>query len=193
MLNSLQSDILIVTMDLESLCTNISHDRGLEALGFYLRDHDTTPPSEFICELASLVLKLNYFAFGKDFFLQIKGTAMGSTFAPNYANLYVGFFEHHFVFDSLRNPFFTKILKWFRYVDDIFFVWAGTEEDLTTFGTFLNGCNPDRKFSIEYYAKRVHFLDMWIESNDVILLPPSIKKRLIGTQPFSLAALIPLP
>lgn len=44
-------------------------------------------------------------------FLQIKGTAMGSTFAPNYANLFVGFFEYNVVFNHTRNPFVAKIIK----------------------------------------------------------------------------------
>uniref|UniRef100_A0A0E9XLE0 Uncharacterized protein n=1 Tax=Anguilla anguilla TaxID=7936 RepID=A0A0E9XLE0_ANGAN len=37
------------------------------------------------------------------------------------------------------------------------------------------------------------FLMCGLNLMTVILLPPCIKKRLIGTQPFSLAALIPLP
>ncbi len=55
---------------------------------------DAIPPSEFLIEMASYVLKYNYFNFDKDFFLQISGTAMGSIFAPNYANLFIGYNEH---------------------------------------------------------------------------------------------------
>ena len=91
-IKDLPRDTILVTLDVESLYTNISHERGLDALGFYLQGRTELPPSVFICELASLVLKLNYFSFIGDFYLQLKGTSMGSTFAPDYANLYMGFF-----------------------------------------------------------------------------------------------------
>lgn len=55
-ITDLPADILLVTLDVESLYTNISHERGLDALGFYLQDHTDLPPSHFIIELASLVL-----------------------------------------------------------------------------------------------------------------------------------------
>lgn len=61
-----------------------------------------SPPSELICELASQVLKINYFAFEKRFFLQISGVAMGSTLAPNYAILYMGYFEHKSICELTR-------------------------------------------------------------------------------------------
>ncbi len=38
----------------------------------------------------------------RDFFLQISGTAMGSSFPPNYANLFMGYFEHRYVFDAQK-------------------------------------------------------------------------------------------
>ncbi len=54
---------------------------------------DAIPPSEFLIEMASYVLKYNYFNFDKDFFLQISGTEI---FAPNYANLFMGYIEVYY-------------------------------------------------------------------------------------------------
>ena len=65
------------------------------------------------------------------------------------------------------------------YCIDMFFVWASTEEEFIF--SFLNGCNPDLKFSVEYDAKRVHFLDMWIQFNDDNVTLLCIKKRQICT------------
>lgn len=56
-IKALDVDIFLVTLDVQSLYTNIPHERGPEALGFYLQDGTDFPPSEFICELASLGLK----------------------------------------------------------------------------------------------------------------------------------------
>lgn len=41
-ITDLPADILLVTLDVESLYTNISHDRGLDALGFYWMSHLVT-------------------------------------------------------------------------------------------------------------------------------------------------------
>ncbi len=153
----------MVTLDVERLYTNIPHERGLDALGFYLQDRTDLPLSEFIFELASLVLKLNYSSFIGDFYLQLKGTSMSFTFAPDFANLYMGFFEYNFVFNPDKNPFCQKILKWYRYLDDTFSLFQGKMDELLDFVSFLNGVFTDLKFSLEYDLQRVSFLDMWIE------------------------------
>lgn len=56
-IKALAGDIFLVTPDVQSLYTNIPHERRTEALGFYLQDGTDFPPSEFLCELASLGLK----------------------------------------------------------------------------------------------------------------------------------------
>ena len=63
-----------------------------------------------LVDLAQLVLTSNYFFFRGVFFLQTKGTAMGSTMAPNYANLYLGMFEKQVVLNPDLNPFLSNIL-----------------------------------------------------------------------------------
>lgn len=47
--------------------------------------------------------------------LQTKGTAKGSTFAPNYANFYVGI-ENRYVLNAEVNSFFTHIFTWYRFL-----------------------------------------------------------------------------
>lgn len=56
-------DIFLVALDVQSLSTNIPHERGPDALGFFLQHGTDFPPSELICELASLGLELNCFSF----------------------------------------------------------------------------------------------------------------------------------
>lgn len=87
------ADCLLVTLDIASLYTNIPHSGGLEAVEFFLNQASTSKPSaECVSSLTELVLTTNYFLHGNDHYLQTKGTAMGSTMAPNYANLFMGFF-----------------------------------------------------------------------------------------------------
>lgn len=77
-LNGLPKTSLLLTLDIKSLYTNISHKKGLIALRHFFSSHgDVIPPSELLIEMASYVLKYNYFSFDKDCFLQISGSAMG--------------------------------------------------------------------------------------------------------------------
>ncbi len=79
-------------MDVTSLYTNIPHTEGLLALNYFLdfRSDDEGLPTKFIVDMDELVLTKNYFLFEKKFYLQIEGTTIGATIAPDYANLYLG-------------------------------------------------------------------------------------------------------
>lgn len=45
---------------------------------------------DFLWELTTFTLESNDFLFKDTFYLQIQGTAMGSAFASNFANVYIG-------------------------------------------------------------------------------------------------------
>ncbi len=139
-LQDLSDTVLLLTLDISSLYTNITHKNGLNALTYYLAECDETsfPPSDFLVDMASYVLKYNYFNFDKDFYLQVNGMAMGSIFAPNYANLFMRYFEHRYVYNCDVNPFCSHIMKWYRYIDDIFCIFWGDLEESHEFVTVLN-------------------------------------------------------
>lgn len=160
----LPANIMLATFDVESLYTNIPHDGGISAIEFFLSAyHETRTPSvECIKRLTEIVLTRNFFMFKNDFFLQIKGTAMGSTMAPNYANLFVGHFEHNVVLNQAVNPFFHNILFYRRFIDDILVLWKGTETQLSEFQDFLNEKNDNLKFSGVFDKEKISFLDIMI-------------------------------
>ena len=117
-ISDLPEDTWLLTLDVTSLYTNIAHEAGLDALKFYLSQRDQTvkPPNQFIIDLASYVLKYNYFSFDNEFFLQVSGTSMGSIFAPNFANLFMGHFEENCVYNTEKNVFKENIIKWYRFI-----------------------------------------------------------------------------
>ena len=57
-------------------------------------------------------------------------------------------------------------LVWFRYIDDIFFIWAPGKEHLETFLQELNNFNPDLKFTYESNEKEIPFLDLKVKLNE---------------------------
>ena len=68
--------------------------------------------------LMKLVLILNNFVFNGVNYLQKKGTAMGTRAAPNFANVFMGYYENRFVYQSRCFKRFIK--SWWRYIDDTF-------------------------------------------------------------------------
>ncbi|XP_068090322.1 vomeronasal type-2 receptor 26-like [Hyperolius riggenbachi] len=133
-------DLLLVTFDVESLYTSIPHDGGVEAIDWFLMTRSDLSHDQrlFVLELLNVVLRLNYFTFQGDFFLQLRGTAMGSNVAPSYANLYMGLFEEAFVYSNCLYQRYAKC--WYRFIDDIFCVWAGPRSALDQFLIDLSQC-----------------------------------------------------
>ena len=177
-ITDLPDDVFLVTFDVASLYTNIPHDGGVEALGFYLSNRDTNcnPPNQFIIDLTNWVMKKNYFKFNGEFYLQVSGTSMGSICAPNYANLYVGFFEKNCVFNPELNAHLPKILKWYRYIDDVICLYQGSADELQDFYKLLNSFNSNLQFTMEYSDEKVHFLDMWVVKDNSSLFTTLYRK-----------------
>ena len=87
--NSFSSETILVTLDVASLYTNIDHEEGAKACFKKLQTRKyKSISSGTLKDLILLVLRSNVFRFGLSFYKQIKGTPMGTPFAPNYANLF---------------------------------------------------------------------------------------------------------
>ena len=148
---------ILATLDVSSLCSNIDTDDGLAIIEEELaKTGQTQPSAKTLTCLLEKVLKLNNFAFDNHNFIQVKGTAMGTRAAPNFANVYMGRFEDTFVY---RTEWYHYIIDWVRFIDDIFFIWKGDESSLATFIKYLNGVESSIKFTHEKFYKSVNFLD----------------------------------
>ena len=121
---------------------------------------------ETIVKFINLVLTCNNLTFQGQHFVQQTGTAMGTKMAPSYANLYMGRLEDHFLKGATDKP-----LMWFRYIDDIFFIWTHGEEKLTDFFNFCNSFDPHIKFEQTKSTTSIPFLDVQvINSNGKLAL-----------------------
>ena len=106
------------------------------------------------------ILTCNSFKFHDKFYLQISGTAMGTKMAPNYANLFMGQLEEQILNDAPLKP---KV--WWRFIDDIFVVWPHGTTTLQTFFNFINEIHDSIKFTYEFSATEIHFLDVTVRLN----------------------------
>jgi len=108
------------------------------------------------------------------------GTAMGTPMACNYANIFMDNFE-----TKLLNDYFKKSGKrpliWFRFIDDIFFIWNDDQQSLNDFLNFcqnysdLKKMKSKIKFEVCQSIERVNFLDVTV----------SIKEGTLATTVFS--------
>ncbi|XP_072332649.1 uncharacterized protein [Scyliorhinus torazame] len=113
----------LVTMDVSALYTSIPHDDGIAATASVLNTDNCQSP-DAILQLICFILDHNVFTFDK-FFIQTHGTAMGTKFAPQYANIFMHKFEQDLLTaQDLQPTLYT------RYIDDIFFLWTHGEESL---------------------------------------------------------------
>jgi hypothetical protein len=146
---------LLVTGDVTSLYTNMDIDRTLQTVRDAFQRHPNRKrPDDEILQLLELTMKNNDFLFAGLVFLQIFGTAMGKNFAPNCANLYLEDFD-----DKAMHNFNIKPLFFYRFLDDTFFLWPGTEIELKEYETFLNNLIPDITITLEHSPTHVNFLD----------------------------------
>ena len=108
--------------------------------------------SDTLVELAEIVLKNNIFQFDEKTFKQVRGTAIGTKFAPPYAILFMADLDEKILSASEKKP-----MIWWRYIDDIFFIWRHGEESLEKFLNKLNSFHPTIKFTAEYSKETIHF------------------------------------
>jgi hypothetical protein len=71
-------------------------------------------PVEDLVSLARLILENNYFEFDEKIFRQKLGTAIGTKFAPGFANIFMGHLEEKFLETCELKPW----VCW-RFMDDI--------------------------------------------------------------------------
>ena len=169
---ALPHDAILVTMDVEALYPNIDQREGAEACEEALRTRSNqTFSAALIKRLILTVLQSNCMQFGTRFFHQIKGTAMGTPMAVNFANLFMSKFERSLL-DAFEKKHGMRPLIWLRFIDDVFFVWSGDESSLKIFIDFCNnyatetGMQSTIRFTSSYSKTSVEFLDMIVSIKD---------------------------
>ena len=149
-------------MDVVGLYPNIPRDKGLSALRKRLNERDKKGVStDTLVEFVELVLKNNIFNFNKKSLKQKRGTAIGAKFALPYSILFMPELEEKILEIVDNNPYL-----WWRYRDDIFFIWEHGEEKLRNFVETLNAILPTTKFTTEWSQKSNNFLDVTVSLID---------------------------
>ena len=120
-LAQLPEGTIFCTLGIVGFYPNIPHDEGLAFLKVVLDNRvDKQVLTDTLIELAELVLNNNIFEFSDKTYKQIRGTPIGTKFAPLYAVLFMAALEENILNKVKKKP----NVSW-RYTDDIFF-YLGT-------------------------------------------------------------------
>ena len=145
---------LLITLDVESMYTNIDHDKGLEAIANVFEECEKTPKFYAVMKLLELSLKRNDFEFDERHFIQVSGTSMGKKWAPHYADIFMAKFEKDSLAKCRLKPHF-----WRRFLDDIFMIWTHGIQAFQEFLDILNSHLPPIKFKAVIHDTTIDFLD----------------------------------
>ena len=156
--------IILITIDVKSLYTNIPNDEGIKACIDMLKEYNSISPEveQSVFNTLTLILNKNSFSFNNEHFLEIHGTAMGSTMAPTYAKIFVAMLERKLLNQAPQDLI---PIEWIRFIDDIFAIFTHGLDKLKTFLTYINNIHPTIKMFYTYSEKSVNFLDTTIYIN----------------------------
>lgn len=166
------------TLDVAVLYSNIPHDKGIISIGYYLAKDEPMPKEQkqFILEGINFILTHNVFDFDEQLYIQVKGTIMGTRFAPSYANRHMGKFETEYI--TNEQPWFDKILTYKRYIDDLIFIWAGPIREFEDFTNYLNDNDWGLIFSDDINPMSINYLDITLSHQDGKIITKNYYKSL---------------
>lgn len=163
----------IFTCDVVSLYTNIMTDSGLEAIrDCFVRYPDPSRPDEQLLELLEICLTRNDFVFNGLTFLQTRGTSMGRSWAPSYANIYMASWEKTAFSKCPLLP-----SHYYRYLDDIWGIWPHSEKDFQDWINTLNAHHPTISLEATIHNSSVNFLDTTVFKGDKFLTTLKLDSR----------------
>ena len=145
----------LFSMDVASLYTNIDTLQGISAVkNIFLKYPDSKRPDKEILQLLEINLTRNDFEFEGQYYLQVKGTAMGCSFAPSYADIFMSQWETGALATCEKKP-----LHYYRYLDDIWGVWGYSEAEFFQFLDKMNKYNDSIQLTAVLSQNSIDFLD----------------------------------
>ena len=157
-----QHNFKLLTSDAIGMYTNIDTNHGLASVEDFLYENlNNLPedyPHELIVRLLKIVMKYNIFQFGDLFFLQLQGTAMGTSVACKYATLYLAGNEKNNIIPKYNH----QLVYFKRYIDDVIAIW--NPQGPYTWEDFHNDLFFGKlEWETENPSKQTNFLDLTIK------------------------------
>ena len=98
---------------------------------------------------------------------------MGTTRALVYANIFIANFELKYVYPYIKD----KTKMFLRFIDHLFMIWTGSEQELLDFINDLNKKLPSIKFKFKYSQTKIEFLDVLVYKDQNNMLQITIHRN----------------
>lgn len=149
----LESDILF-TIDFSSLYTNIP------LWELYRTIESVTERDSMLAEATKIICENNYFTFAGNYYHQLDGIAMGTSAAVHFANIYLSVTTDRYATGD-------ALIMYRRYIDDVFGIFRGTNEEFLNFIEDFKSTNPTIGITFTHSKTSVDFLDIsfYVEKN----------------------------
>ena len=176
-LGPLPPNARLFTADANSMYTNIDTDHAISVIGLWLDNVDLPDgfPLGAVKEAMVLVMKNNIFEWGDMYFLQLLGTAMGTSAACMWATIYYAVHEMGLLIPKYNNNLL--IFLWF--IDDMFGIWLD-DGNATTWPAFKRDVDDFGILTWEFeeLSTSVDFLDLTISIEGSSLTTKTYQKSM---------------
>lgn len=115
------------------------------------------PDAEFLLKMLDILLNSFFFKYDVLIFRQNKGLPMGICCSPELANL-----VFYLKFEKALGVPRMAMNSYFRFLDDGFFIWEGTQEYLDAFIELFHNLDPQWRFKFDTSPVSLDFLDLTI-------------------------------
>ena len=185
-LPSVAPGTILYTIDVTSLYTVLPHDMILnyveemykETMHNWLTPDISAIPVSLLRHIIKIILRQTFFEFNNQLYTQNYGITMGAPSSVKLANITL--YKH-----------LQKIMKKFtgtpptlqiRYIDDIFGLFKGSNEELTHYVQYLNNSHDTIKFTMETSESHIPFLDTLVYTHNSkiktkLYIKPTDKKQ----------------
>ena len=177
---NLPPNAILVTADANSMYNNIDTDHAIEVITWWLEEmaeSDSLPPNfplEAVQFAMKCIMRNNIFEWGDLYFLQLLGTAMGTSAAVMWATLYFGYHEVHTLIPKYSN----NLLYFRRFIDDMFIIWL--RDDTDAWPKFCADVNDFGilTWEIEEQSTTVDFLDLTLTIDNGRITSRTFQKKM---------------
>ena len=111
-----------------------------------------------LVDLARFILENNYFEFDGGIYKQKLGTAIGTKFAPAFANIFMSELECRMLSEYHLDPW-----VWWRFLDDVFLKWQHGKEALLEFLDYVNSFHETITTPGNGLKKNCHIWMFWFQ------------------------------
>lgn len=170
--NHIDENTYLVSLDVESLYTNIPLDFGIdviiehyiETLKYWVCydvDVKAIPPN-LLRKILEFTLHNCYFKYNEDIYKQMYGLTMGGSSSVQAANIVMYKFFQKFNTELVRiNPNAT-LWDHHRFIDDLFGIWNKSITEFHNYFNQLNQFHKNFKFTLNFSRTDIPFLDVKI-------------------------------